>query len=158
GAGRRGLSARAGGGEPAWRPPARSARLGAAGPTSATSAAAAPAGADVLQVTEEVGVRAQHQGRVLADAAGVVLEGGEVGVKLGVCPEGLAVDARRLGVGLAADLLRPPLAVGEDAPLLALGLAVDLGAAPGAFGAELLGDALALGDHPILDLAADLVD
>src|SRR5690606_8542184 len=76
----------------------------------------------------------------------------------GVCPEGLAVDARRLGVGLAADLLRPPLAVGEDAPLLALGLAVDLGAAPGAFGAELLGDALALGDHPILDLAADLVD
>jgi hypothetical protein len=48
-----------------------------------------------------------------------------------------------------ADLGGLALGLGTDGAQLALHLAEDLLAAPLTFGAEALGDALALGDHPV---------
>src|SRR5690606_34257813 len=72
--------------------------------------------------------------------------------------KGLAVDTDRLGIRLAADLLRLPGRLGVDAAQFALHLAGNLQAAALALGTEALGNGLALGDHPVLHLAAHRVD
>ena len=82
-------------------------------------------------------------------------------VELGVLAVGPGVDGGGLGVGGALHLLGRLVARRRGAEHVALLLAADLGRAALAFGAAALGDALALGDHPLEDLllhALDVVD
>src|SRR5690606_2862300 len=88
----------------------------------------------------------------------VTLQRLEKVVKLGIFAESFAVDPRRLRVRLADDLLRAPLRLGTDPSELPLHLAEDLLAAAFTLGAKARRNALALGDHPRLDLLAYRVD
>src|SRR5690606_10368351 len=110
-----------------------------------------------LEVAEEVGLRVDHQRRVLAERL-IALERLEERVELRVRAVRLAVDPRRLRVRLTDDLLRAPLGLRADPPQLALHVAQDLLAAALSLRAEPRGDRLALRDHAALDLRRDRVD
>src|SRR5690606_26795621 len=87
---------------------------------------------DRLEIAEELRVGVEHQRRVVADRL-VALERLEERIELRILAERLAVDAGRLRVGLADDLLRAPLGLRADAPQLPLHIAEDLLAAAFAF-------------------------
>src|SRR5688572_23525037 len=110
------------------------------------------AGGGASEALEDLGVGGQDQPAVLVDAVLVGGHGAQEAVQLGVATVGLGVDRGGLGVGLAHGLLGLLVGLGLDPLELALLLAADLRALPLPLRTVAVGDALALGDHPLEDL------
>src|SRR5690606_25351022 len=81
----------------------------------------------VLQVLEERVVALQHDRRVAAgEGLAVCLQAAMEGVEGRIAAVGPGINPRRLGIALAAQLLRVALGLGQDHGLLPVGLRTDL--------------------------------
>src|SRR3546814_19366624 len=88
-----------------------------------------------------------------SDVCSSDLQAAVEGVEAGVALVGAGVDARGLGIALAAQLLRVALGLGGDHRLLAVGLGTDLLRRLVALGAQPAGDLLALRAHAPVHVA-----
>ena len=113
--------------------------------------------AAALEEPEELVVGRQHQRGALAERLPVGLEAAHEGVELGVPRVGLGVDARRLGVALAALDLGVPPRLGHDHLRRAIGLGPDRARLLLALRAVLSRQPIALGAHARVDVLLGLL-
>src|SRR4029450_12805342 len=106
----------------------------------------------VVEIAEEVGVRAQDHGRS-AGAAGLLLglHAPVEGIEILILVEGLGIDPGGLAIGLALQDLGLEPGFGLDDGDLAVGRGGDAGLLLVALGAQLAGLALAVGLHAVID-------
>ena len=111
----------------------------------------------VLEHAQEIRVGREHQRRAgIGQRVTVGLQGAIELVELRVLAEGLGEQAVRLGVALAAADRGGALRLGEDDGALAVGARLDLLRPFEALRAQLLGLALTLGLHAVVDRLAGL--
>src|SRR2546428_1297354 len=111
------------------------------------------AGAGLLEILEELGARIEHHDVALVPERRLVrLETAVEGIELGILTVRGGIDRRRLGVSVALGLLRLLVGVGQDHFALPIRVGTDLLRLGRALRAQLVGDALALRLHPLIDL------
>src|SRR6266550_6163213 len=124
----------------------------------ARAALRSPAAARLLQILEEIRAWVEHHDVALVLERRLVrLQTAIERVELGVLPIGAGVDRGSPGVAFALGLLRLLVGVGENDLALAIGVSTDLLRLGAALRPELVGDALALGFHPLIDLSEHFV-
>src|SRR5450432_1230587 len=117
-----------------------------------------PPAAGLLQILEEIGTRIEHHDVALVLERRLVrLQAAVERVELGVLPVRAGINRGSLGVALALGLLRLLVGVGENDLALAIGVGADLLRLGAALRPQLVGDALALGLHALVDLREHFV-
>src|SRR6202171_5162522 len=134
-------------------PPPASVRSRLAG-----AALRSPAAARLLQILEEIRAWVEHHDVALVLECRLVrLQTAIERIELGVLPVGAGVDRGSPGVAFALGLLRLLVGVSENDLALAIGVGTDLLRLRAALRPELVGDALALGFHPLVDLGEHFI-
>src|SRR5690606_29265299 len=112
-----------------------------------------PASTIALEVLQERVVAVQHHHALaVGERAAVGLQAAVEGVERRIGRRRLRVQARRLGIALAAQALRVALGLGHDHRLVAVGLRAHGARLLLALGAQRAGHLLALGAHAVVDL------
>src|SRR5437867_6328447 len=116
------------------------------------------AAAGLLEILEELGARIEHHDVALVPERRLVrLETAVEGVELGILPVRGGVDRRGLRIPVTLGLLRLLVGVGQNHFALAVGIGADLLGLGPALRTQLVGDALALGLHALVDLRQDFL-
>src|SRR5438034_3742218 len=111
------------------------------------------AAAGLLEILEELGARIEHHDVALVPERRLVrLETAVEGVELRILSVRGGVDRRGLRVAVALRLLRLLVGIGQNHFALPIRIGADLLGLGRALRAQLVGDALALGFHALVDL------